>query len=100
MAVYLGVSSLVCEWQHNSSGLFMVLSFNFSNFVHDISLTSSFSITIGFNALNTIDFRTYTQLYAVPSIGKLSNLEYLWFILWSPAKGIRPNGRSLLALNL
>ena len=49
-----------------------MLSFNFSIFLHDISLTFVFSILIGFNVPNTIDLGMYTLLYAILNIGMLS----------------------------
>ena len=73
-------------------GLFLMSSWDFSALFHGILPTLVLSISTG-------TLRMQTLLHEVLSIGILSDFRYLWLILLSTAKGIRPKGRSLPSLS-
>ena len=76
----------------------MVFSFQFLIFVHAVSLISTLPISTSVSVLKTVDFGMQTLLSVVLGISMFNNLGYFWFILWSTAKGMSSNGRSLLML--
>ena len=78
----------------SSAGLFVV--FKFSILVHETSLTSICLISIESYVPIMVILGTWAVSYAVLSMGDLSNFGYLWWILWSAARGIKHDGRTSL----
>ena len=92
---------LFCScWELDSSGMvgssfgpFLMSSCDVPVLVYNILLTLMLSVSIGFHVPNTVALGMWTISYVGKSMGLLSDCGYLWLILWSIAKGIKPKGR-------